>query len=152
MKGTGVLRLRSRTLVLIVLNVIPCVVCLLICLLTNQNLYPYQSLSFGRVNNNMPLPHWISRDSAVSIATGYGTGRPRSRSSSPDKVKNFLFSTSVRPALGSNQPRTQWVPGALSLGVKRSVREADHSPPASAEVKKMLIYISTPPFPLWHSA
>jgi hypothetical protein len=34
--------------------------------------------------------------------------------------------------------------GALSLRVKRPRREADHSPPASAEVKKMWIYISTP--------
>jgi hypothetical protein len=30
----------------------------------------------------------------------------------------------------------QWVPGALSLGVKRSGREADHSYPSSAEVKE----------------
>jgi hypothetical protein len=29
----------------------------------------------------------------------------------------------------------QWVPGALSLGVKRPGREADYSPPSSAEVK-----------------
>jgi hypothetical protein len=34
--------------------------------------------------------------------------------------------------------------GALSLGVKRPRRVADHSPPGSAEVKKMLLYISTP--------
>jgi hypothetical protein len=32
-----------------------------------------------------------------------------------------------------------WVPV-----VKRPGREADHSPPASADVKKMLIYTSTP--------
>jgi hypothetical protein len=30
----------------------------------------------------------------------------------------------------------QWVPGALSLGVKRPGRGADHSPPSSAKVKK----------------
>jgi hypothetical protein len=40
----------------------------------------------------------------------------------------------------------QWVPGALSMGVKQPVREADHSPPTSAEVKKMWIYTSTPPY------
>jgi hypothetical protein len=38
-------------------------------------------------------------------------GRPRGRSSSPGKVKNFLFSTLPRPALGSTQPPIQWVPG-----------------------------------------
>jgi hypothetical protein len=30
----------------------------------------------------------------------------------------------------------QWVPGALSLGIKRPWREADHSTPSSAEVKE----------------
>jgi hypothetical protein len=42
------------------------------------------------------------------------------------------------------QPPIQWVLGALSPGVKRQWREADHSPPASAEVKKIWIYTSTP--------
>jgi hypothetical protein len=37
----------------------------------------------------------------------------------------------------STQPPIQWVSGAFSPGVKRPGREADHSPPASAEVKKM---------------
>jgi hypothetical protein len=31
-------------------------------------------------------------------------------------------------------------------GVKRPGREADHSPPTTAEVKKMWIYTSTPPY------
>jgi hypothetical protein len=39
-------------------------------------------------------------------------------------------------ALGHTQPPIQWVPGALSPGVKRPGREADHSPPTSAGVKK----------------
>jgi hypothetical protein len=73
-------------------------------------------------------------------------GRPRGRSSSPGRVKNFLFSTSSRPALGPTQPPIQWVPGALSPGVKRQGREADHSPPPSSEVKKMWMYTSTPPY------
>jgi hypothetical protein len=68
------------------------------------------------------------------------------RSSSPGRVKNFLFSTSSRPTLGSTQPPIQWVPGALSLEVKQSGLEAEHSPPTSAEVKKMRIYTSTPPY------
>jgi hypothetical protein len=42
-------------------------------------------------------------------------------------VKNFYFSMLSRPALGSTQPPLQWVPGALSPGVKRPGREADHS-------------------------
>jgi hypothetical protein len=38
----------------------------------------------------------------------------------------------------TTQPPTQWVPGALSLGLKLLGREADHSRPSSAEVKKCL--------------
>jgi hypothetical protein len=68
------------------------------------------------------------------------------RSSSPGRVKNFLFSTSSRPALGFTQPPIQWAPGALSPGVKRPGREADHSPPASAEAKKIWIYTPTLPY------
>jgi hypothetical protein len=36
--------------------------------------------------------------------------------------------------------------GTFSRGVKRQGREADHSPPSSAEVKKTWIYTSTPPY------
>jgi hypothetical protein len=68
-------------------------------------------------------------------------GRLRVQSSSPGKVKIFLFSTLASPALGPTQP-----PVPLSPGVKRSAREADHSTPTSAEVKKTWIYTSTPPY------
>jgi hypothetical protein len=61
-------------------------------------------------------------------------------------VKNFPFSTSSGPALGSTQPPIELVPGAFSPGVKRPGREANHSPPASAEVKKMWMYTPTPPY------
>jgi hypothetical protein len=37
--------------------------------------------------------------------------------------------------LWPTQPPIQWIPGALSSGVKRPGREADHPPPSSAEVK-----------------
>jgi hypothetical protein len=72
-------------------------------------------------------------------------GRPRGRSSSPGRMNNFLFSTSSGPALVSTKPAIQWVPGALSLGVKRPGREADHSPSSSAEVSKMWLCTSTSP-------
>jgi hypothetical protein len=48
----------------------------------------------------------------------------------------FLFTTVSRTALGPTQPPIEWVPEALSLGVKRPGREADHSPPCSAKVKE----------------
>jgi hypothetical protein len=72
--------------------------------------------------------------------------RRRGRSSSPGRVKNFLPSKSSRPALESTQLPIQCVQGALSPRVKRLGREADHLPTASAEVKKMWIYTSTPPY------
>jgi hypothetical protein len=53
---------------------------------------------------------------------------------------------SFRPALGHTQPPIQLVSGAPSPGVKRQEREADHSLLASAEVKKVGIYTSTPPY------
>jgi hypothetical protein len=36
--------------------------------------------------------------------------------------------------------------GALSPGLKRPGRETDHSPPASAKVKKTWVCTSTPPY------
>jgi hypothetical protein len=36
--------------------------------------------------------------------------------------------------VGPAQPHIQWVPGALSLEVKRTRREADHSPPSNEEL------------------
>jgi hypothetical protein len=60
---------------------------------------------------------WIlNRDRSVGIATGYGLDDREIRSSSPSRVKNFLFSKRSRPALGSTQSRIQWVQGALSPG------------------------------------
>jgi hypothetical protein len=58
----------------------------------------------------------------------------------------FIFTTASRMALGPTQPPVQWVLGALSLGVKRPGREADHSLPSSAEVKNAWSYTSTPPY------
>jgi hypothetical protein len=47
----------------------------------------------------------------------------------------FLFATASGTALGPTQPSIQWVPEALSMGVKRLGRKSDYSPPSSAEVK-----------------
>jgi hypothetical protein len=50
-----------------------------------------------------------------------------------------------RTAQEPTQPPIQWAPGALSLGVKRPGREADHSPPTSAEVKECVeLYLHSP--------
>jgi hypothetical protein len=56
----------------------------------------------------------------------------------------FLFTAASRTALGPTQPLIQWVLGVLSLGIKWPGREADHSPPSSAEVKNGWSYTSIP--------
>jgi hypothetical protein len=49
---------------------------------------------------------------------------------------NFSLHHGFRTALEPTQPPIQWVPGALSRGVKRPGREADHSSPSSAKVEE----------------
>jgi hypothetical protein len=68
------------------------------------------------------------------IAVGYGLdGRGFD---SLQELRIFFFTTASRRALGPIQPPIQWVPGSLSLGLKWSSREADHSPPSNDEVKE----------------
>jgi hypothetical protein len=65
----------------------------------------------------------------------------------------FLFTTAFRTALGPTQPPIQWVPRALSLGIKRPRCEADHSPPSSAEVEEWVdLYLHSPNTPSWRGA
>jgi hypothetical protein len=73
----------------------------------------------------------------VSIVIGYGLDDRRFEVQVP-----LLHIVRNRPT----QPPIQWVPWALSLGVKKKGREADHSLPTSAKVKKTLIHTSTPPY------
>jgi hypothetical protein len=60
------------------------------------------------------------RDTLVGYCSRYSdwlrAGRPRGRSSSPGRVKNFLFSTSSRSAVGPTQPPIQWAPGGKAAG------------------------------------
>jgi hypothetical protein len=68
---------------------------------------------------------WGNRDSSVVQLQGCGLDVPRFESRQGLGI--FLFTTASRPALGLTQPPIQGVPGALSLGIKRPGREADHS-------------------------
>jgi hypothetical protein len=82
-----------------------------------------------------------SRDSSVSIVTRLRAGRPGFDSGQGKRI--FLVTVS-RPAVGPTQPPIQWAPGAVSPGVKRPGREADHSHPSNAVVKNAWSYTSTP--------
>jgi hypothetical protein len=78
------------------------------------------------VNKSSYINLAMSHSSSVGIETGYGLDD--------------------RGALGPTHLPIQWVSGALFLGVKGQEREVNHLPPPSAEVKKIRIYTSTPPY------
>jgi hypothetical protein len=73
---------------------------------------------------------------SVGITLGYGLDDRGLRFDSRRGLGIFLFTTESRTVLGPTQPPIQWVPGSLSLRVKRQGREAEHSPPSSAEFKE----------------
>jgi hypothetical protein len=67
------------------------------------------------------------------------------RVQSPARILFPLASVS-KPALAPTQPPIQWVPGVLFPRVKRGPGDADHSPPASTEVKnEYALYLLSPP-------
>jgi hypothetical protein len=73
---------------------------------------------------------------------GGGGGSSSSSSSSSGSSKRSM-------KFGPIQPPIRRVSGPLSLGLKPSGREADHSPPSSAEVKECVELYSTPPISLY---
>jgi hypothetical protein len=85
-----------------------------------------------------------SRGSSVSIVAGVWAGRRWFDSRQVQGV--FILVTASSLILGPSQPPIQRVPGALSLVVRQPGREADHSPPASAKVKNVWSYTSTPKY------
>jgi hypothetical protein len=93
-----------------------------------------------------------SRDSSVGIATGYGLDDRGVGVPSPGGGKNFHFSMSFRPFSGAHPASYPMGTGGSFPGVKRQGREADHSPPARAEVKKTWVYNPLPHKPSWFSA
>jgi hypothetical protein len=82
------------------------------------------------------LDSFKSRDSSVGIALGYGLDDRGSTVRFPAGAGNSSLHYRVQTTLGPTQPPIQWVPGTLYLGVKRSGRGADHSPPPSAEIEE----------------
>jgi hypothetical protein len=87
-----------------------------------------------------------SRDSSVGIALAYGLDDLGSIVRFPAGAENFSLHHRVRNGFGPIQPPIQWVPGVLSLGVKRPGREADHPSSSSGEVKNVWRFTSTPQY------
>jgi hypothetical protein len=92
-------------------------------------------VSVGHVLQRFAFKH-RQNFNAISVGIALGNGLDDRGFESRLGLGIFLFTTASRTALRPTQPPIQWVPGALSLVVKRPVREADHSPPSSAEVNK----------------
>jgi hypothetical protein len=86
--------------------------------------------------------HWSRVSSAVwRWAMGWMI-----RGSIPGEAGNFSLHHRIQNGSAPPpQPPIQFVPGVLSRGVKRPVREADHSPPSSVRGKRMSGTI--PPLP-----
>jgi hypothetical protein len=72
----------------------------------------------------------------------------------PTSLRSILIlSSHLLLGRGPTQPPIQWEPGALSMGVKRPGREADHSSSSSAEVKECVaLYLQSPNKPSWRGA
>jgi hypothetical protein len=80
----------------------------------------YQNLSPRLHRNNcfQRIRRRCDPDSSVSMVSPWlRTGRPGSDPRERQRI--FPLTSASRPALGSTQPPVQWVPGVLSLGVKR---------------------------------
>jgi hypothetical protein len=85
-----------------------------------------------------------SRASSVGIATGYGLDC---------RWGLGTFRHSVQTGSGAHPTSYPMGTGAISLGIKRPGREADHSPPSSAEVKEWVdLYLHSPNTSSWRGA
>jgi hypothetical protein len=70
-------------------------------------------------------------------------GQLKNRGSIPSSRKGYSILHSVQTASGAHPASYPMGNGPLFLGVQRPGREAKHSPPSSAEVKKAQCYTST---------
>jgi hypothetical protein len=89
-----------------------------------------------------------SRDSSVGIVLGYGLNDRGSRVQFPTGAGNSSLYHRIQNGSGAHPASYTMVTGVLSPGVKWPWREADHSPPSSAEVKNAWSYTSTRPIRL----
>jgi hypothetical protein len=98
-------------------------------------------------NSESSSPTTVSRDSK----TGLRAGRSDVRGSIPGEGWEFFSSTSCSDQLWSTPPPASYP--SLSVGVKWPGREAEHSPPSSAEVKQCVeLYLHSPSTSSWRGA
>jgi hypothetical protein len=90
--------------------------------------------------NVITLDDSESWDSVVGMVTGYGLGDRGIGVRVPEGSRILFSPCRSNRFWGPPRLLSNW---ALSLGVKRTGREIDHSFLTSAEVKEMWIYTST---------
>jgi hypothetical protein len=89
-----------------------------------------------------------SRDSSVGIALGYGLDDRGSRVRFPAGAGNFSLHYRIQNGAGAHPASHPMGTRGSFPGVKRPGREADHSPPSSAEVKEWVKpYLHSPNTP-----
>jgi hypothetical protein len=94
-----------------------------------------------------------SRDSSVGIALGYGLDDRDSRVRLPAAAGNFSLHHRVQNCTGTHPASYPMGTRGSFPGVKPPGREADHSPPSSAEVKEWVeLYLHSPNTPSWCGA
>jgi hypothetical protein len=89
-----------------------------------------------------------SRDSSVGIALSYGLNDRGSMVRFLAGAGNFSLHPRVQNSSGAHTASYPRNTRGSFPGIKRWGREADHSPPSSAEVKYAWSYTSTPPIRL----
>jgi hypothetical protein len=87
-----------------------------------------------------------SRESAVSIATGYGLNDRGVGVRVPLGARIFLFFRVIQIGSWAHPASYPTGTGGSFPGGKAAGREAHHSPPTNAEVKETWTYTSPPPY------
>jgi hypothetical protein len=106
----------------------------MICVSRLSELYRFGGTDFSFRTTELALGYGLDdRGSGVRFSAGAG---------------NFSHHHRVQNGSGAYPASYSRATGALSLGVKRPERKADHSPPSSAEVKNAWNYTSTLPIRL----
>jgi hypothetical protein len=87
---------------------------------------------------------YVSRDSSVGIALGYGLDDRAYRVRLPAGAEDFSLHYRVQNGSAAHPASYPMGTRGFSLGVKRPERETDHSPPSSAEANNEWSCTPTP--------
>jgi hypothetical protein len=108
------------------------------------------SINISAVFRGVSAPHVIFQGAGTALSVqrlDYRLDDEKLGFSSRQGRTILLTTVTSRPALGPTQSPIQWVPG-----IKRQYREADPSPPLSAEVKNDGAILPLPDTSSWRHA